>query len=173
MRRVLVIGCGGAGKTTFSKRLGAALGLEVIHMDAYFWRPGWEEPSTEEWERIVRGLIEQPSWVMDGNYGGTLDLRLAAADTAIFMDAPRTLCLWRVVKRRIKYARKTRPDLAPDCPEMLDLEFLRYIWSYPKERRPKILAKLRDLSKDKRTFVLHGPREARRFLEKVEGGWRS
>jgi adenylate kinase family enzyme len=168
MRRVLVIGCSGAGKTTFSTRLGTALGLQVIHMDTYFWKPGWEEPATEDWEQIVRNLIERDAWVMDGNYGGTLDMRLAAADTVIFLDAPRMLCLWRVLKRRIEYAGKTRPDIAPGCPERIDLQFLRYVWGYSKERRPRILKKLETLPADKEVLVLRGSREAQRFLERVE-----
>lgn len=101
---------------------------------------------------------------MDGNYGGTLDLRLAAADTVVFLDQPRHLCVWRLIKRRLRYAGRSRPDVAPSCPERLTYEFLRYVWSYPTERRPSILRKLDALPRDRNVFVLNSPEEVRDFL---------
>lgn len=79
---------------------------------------------------------------MDGNYSGTLDVRLSVADTVIFLDFPRLLCLSRVIKRRLMYAGQSRPDMASDCPERLNWEFLKYIWSYLITRCPEILEKL-------------------------------
>jgi adenylate kinase family enzyme len=166
MNRVLVIGSGGSGKTTFSKRLGARLGLPVIHLDAHYWRPGWVEPSHDEWDRQVREFIEQPSWVMDGNYGRTLDVRLAACDTAIFLDLPRSVCMWRILKRRLQYRGRTRPDVAPGCPEQLSWEFLVWVWTYRARRRPQILERLREL-KTARAVVLSSPSEAERFLDSI------
>jgi adenylate kinase family enzyme len=70
MRRVLVIGSGGAGKSTFSVALGKRLELPVIHLDAHFWRPGWVETPKPEWRERVAQLAARDAWVMDGNYGG-------------------------------------------------------------------------------------------------------
>ena len=89
MRRVLVIGSGGAGKSTFAARLAARTGLPLIHLDACFWRSGWDPTPPDEWARRVADLMSRQEWVMDGNYGGTLDARLAACDTVIFLDVPR------------------------------------------------------------------------------------
>jgi adenylate kinase family enzyme len=164
--RVLVIGAGGAGKTALALRLGDLLDLPVIHLDSLYWRPGWQPTPQDEWQETVERLTERATWVMDGNYGGTLDLRLTAADTVIFVDRPRHLCLWRILKRRLRYRGQTRPDMALGCPERLTPEFLRYVWSYPSERRPQILSKLERLPREKEVFVLRSDRdrEVQQFL---------
>jgi adenylate kinase family enzyme len=168
-RRVLVVGSGGAGKSTLAAELGEVLGLEVVHLDRAYWKPGWREPEREEWEGSVRRLLSKDSWVMDGNYGGTLDPRLAVADAVVFLDLPRTLCIRRVVARRLRYGRRARPDMAPGCPERLTLDFLKYLWRYPSERRPAILGKLaRFSSSGGSALVLRSPAEVRRFVVTLE-----
>lgn len=102
--RILVIGCGGSGKSTLALRLGDVLGIEVVHLDRLYWRPVWIEPRPQEWKQTLRRLAEKRAWVMDGDYGGTLDLRLDAADAVAFLDLPRSMCLRRVISRRLKYA---------------------------------------------------------------------
>jgi adenylate kinase family enzyme len=80
--------------------------------------------------------------VMDGNFGGTLDLRLAACDTVIFLDRPPIVCLGRVIKRRMRHRGESRPDMTPGCPERLDPGFLLWIAFYRLRRRKAILQKL-------------------------------
>lgn len=167
MRRVLVIGSGGAGKSIFSKRLANRTGLPVIHLDRLYWREGWIEPSREEWNAIVVGLLAREEWIMDGNYGGTLDQRLRSCDTVIFLDLPRLRCLWRIMKRRIRYHRRSRPDMTSGCRERLSWEFVRWIWSYRTERRPGILQKLGSLRLEQRAVVLTSGRAVEEFLEAV------
>lgn len=167
-RRVVVVGCGGAGKSTFSKRLGELLGVPVVHLDSFFWKPGWTETPKEEWEARVADLVRLDAWVMDGNYGGTMEMRLAASDAVVFLDLPRFLCLRRVLERRLRFAGKPRPDMAPGCPERLDLEFLKYVWNYPKTRRPGVLARLEDLPDEKEVLVLRSPREVEGLLRTLE-----
>ena len=164
MRRVLVIGSGGAGKSTFAARLGATLGLPVVHLDACYWHAGWVPTPKDAWSRAVEAMTAQDAWVMDGNYGGTLDRRLAACDTVVFLDLPRWLCLWRVLRRALRYRGRTRPDMAPGCPERLTWEFVRWIWEYPRTRRPQILARLTQLAPHQRAVVLRSTREIERFL---------
>jgi adenylate kinase family enzyme len=101
--------------------------------------------------------------VMDGNYGGTLDMRLAACDSVVFLDLPRRVCLWRIVKRRVRYFGRTRPDVAPGCPEQLSWEFLWWVWTYGKRRRAGILERLRTLA-GRRVVILSSRREVERFL---------
>lgn len=165
MRKVLVIGSGGAGKSTFAARLAARTGLPLVHLDALYWKPGWVETPKEEWERTVAEIVARDRWILDGNYGGTLDLRLAACDTAVFLDLPRALCLWRVAKRRVRFHRRSRPDMPPGCDEQLGLEFVRWIWGYPKTRRPGVLRKLAALRPDQRAVVLRSPAEVEAFLD--------
>ena len=165
MRKVLVIGSGGSGKSTFARRLGARTGLPVIHLDSIFWRAGWRETPREEWAARVDELLKRDAWVMDGNYGGTLERRLAACDTVVFLDLPRALCLWRIVARSVRYRGRSRPDMAEGCDERLTWEFMRWVWGYPRTRRPAVLIKFGELGGGKKVFRLRSTREVRRFLE--------
>jgi len=128
VRKILVIGCAGAGKSTFSRTLGARLDLPVTHLDRLFWQPGWVATPTDRWREIQRGLVAADSWVLDGNYIKDADIRLAAADTVIFLDFPRWLCLTRVLRRTI--ASRRRDTQAPGCPDKVDREFLSWIWHF-------------------------------------------
>ncbi len=167
MKRVLVIGSGGAGKSTFARRLGERLGLPVIHLDRVYWRAGWVEPPKDEWRLKVEELCAGESWVMDGNYSGTLEVRLAACDTVIFLDLPRVLCTWRVLKRALMYRGVSRPDMAEGCPEQMPLEFLLWVWNYPRRSRPKVLARLEEFAGSKQIYRLRSSAEAEKFLVEV------
>lgn len=168
MKRILILGSGGAGKSTLARRLGNIIQIDVIHLDSYFWNAGWIETPKKEWQQIVCELASRDTWIMDGNYSGTLDMRLALADTIIFVDQGRIRCLWRIFKRRWQYAGRTRPDLAPDCPERLNWEFIKWVWNYPRTRRPAILQKIHQVKDEKRVLHLKGTREVKRFLKEVE-----
>jgi adenylate kinase family enzyme len=169
VQRVLVIGVGGSGKSTLARKLAAALQLPLIHLDAQHWKPGWTPTPADEWRRQVQALVAQSHWVMDGNYGGTLDLRLARADTVVFLDLPRYVSLWRVLKRSLRYWGRSRPDMAPGCPERLSWEFVGWVWNYRTRRRPGILRKLAELE-ETRVIILTSQREVDHFLEQVNRG---
>lgn len=143
MKKILVIGSGGAGKSTFAKRLGEMLKINVIHLDRLYWQPGWVEPPKAEWAANVEQLISRDEWIMDGNYSGTLEQRLAACDTAVFLDLPSRICVWRVLKRLVQYHNATRPDMAEGCHEHFNLQFLLWVWSYRRRTRPKIIRLLK------------------------------
>lgn len=170
MQRVVVIGCGGAGKTTLSVELGRRLRLPVIHLDRHYWKPGWVETPAEEWNRVVQELMSGERWIMDGNYGGTLAARLAVADTAIFLDFPTWVCLQRVLGRWARHRGRTREDMAPGCPEMIDFEFLRWIATFRRKTRPSVAAALAERGEALRVVVLRNPREARVFLAGIGSG---
>ena len=159
-----MIGSGGAGKSTLATEIGAALGLPVIHLDALYWRPGWVATPDAEWSSRVAELVARDAWVMDGNYSRTLDVRLAACDGVVFLDLPRWLCFARALRRRIRYAGRTRPDMAAGCPEHLTWEFVRWIWDYPRTRRPAVLRRLAALPPDRRVIVLSSRGEIARFV---------
>ncbi|WP_085123060.1 hypothetical protein [Tistlia consotensis] len=142
MRRVLVLGGAGAGKTVFARRLGAATGLPVVHLDRHYWRPGWTALAPADWQAEVERLAAAPRWIMDGNYAGSLPLRLARADTVVLLDPPRRTCLWRVTRRTLRHWRRVRPELGSGCPERFDWGFLCYVWTYRKVHRPRVLAAL-------------------------------
>ena len=165
MRRVLVVGPGGAGKTTFATRLGERTGLPVIHLDAHHWRPGWEPTPDDEWRAIVTDLAAGDEWIIDGNYGGTIDVRVRAADTAVFLDYAPIPCIARALRRSI--FNHGRAVQAAGCPEHIDLEFLRWIANYRRDSRPRVLAELEAGRPGLTLHVLRHPRDAHRFLEGV------
>jgi len=167
MKRILVIGSGGSGKTTVATRLGESLNLEVSHLDQLFWRPGWSKPAPEEWLQIVTDLTDQDSWILDGNYSGTLELRIRKCDTVVFLDLARWLCLWRIVKRALRYRNGRRPDMAEGCPEKLDPEFVLWVWNYPRRTRPKVAKLLREQGEGKKIIWLRSRREVEEFLARA------
>ena len=171
MRRVLVIGSGGAGKTTLARRIAAATGLPLVHLDRRFWHAGWHPTPAEEWARIVTELAAEERWVMDGNYGGTLPARLARADTVVFLDVSRVTCLVRVVRRAARHRSRPREDMAPGCPEHVTWEFARWIWRYPKTSRPGVLSMLDEFRRGGgRALVLHTDAEVRTFVASLSPG---
>jgi adenylate kinase family enzyme len=167
MQRVLILGCSGAGKSTLSCRLARLTGLPRIEMDREFWRPGWVQTPREEWEPKLAALCEHPAWIMDGNYSHTLHLRLPRADTAIYLDYPRQLCLWRVFGRIAGDYGRVRNGMAEGCPERLDLEFLHYIWNFNDRSRPKILAALATHGSHVRLHWLKSDRDAEKLLAEL------
>jgi adenylate kinase family enzyme len=164
MQRVLVIGSGGSGKSTVAAQLGELLHLEVHHLDKYFWGPGWVRPEPDEWLKTVTDLIERDSWILDGNYSGTLELRLRRADTIVFMDLPRVLCMWRIMKRILLYRDGTRPDMAEGCRERLDFEFVGWVWNYRRRSRPKVIKLLQEHAAGKEIFWLRSRNDVKKFL---------
>jgi adenylate kinase family enzyme len=163
VKRVAVIGSGGAGKSTFARQLGDRTGLPVIHLDGLFWGPDWAPMPKPDWIELERNLIAEDRWIMDGNYGSTQTLRLPRADTVIFLDIPRLVCLWSVTRRWALHRKQARPDM-PQNADKLDLEFLRWIWTYPKLKRPEVLARLAALPSTTRIVRLRSRRAMREFL---------
>ena len=167
MKKILVIGSGGSGKSTVATRLGELLHLKVSHLDQLFWRPGWVKPAPEEWVQTVTDLTDCDSWILDGNYGGTLDLRLRKCDTVVFLDLSRWLCLWRIVTRALRYRKQRRPDMAEGCPEKLDLEFVLWVWNFPRDTRPIVAKLMREQGAGKRIVWLRSRREVKKFLARA------
>jgi len=172
MKRVLVIGAGGAGKSTFANQLGKLLNIEVKHLDRFYWKAGWQEPAKDEWVKTVTELARADSWIMDGNYSGTLSLRIQYCDTIVFLDLPRLLCLRRIAKRRILNRNRSRPDMAEGCNEKLDWEFVRWVWSYSRRSRPKVVKLLREHSETKQIVWLRSRAEVETFLARLKNDGR-
>ena len=116
MRKVCVIAsASGNGKTTLGRKLAERLDVPFVELDALVHGPGWVETPREEWFPAVEALLARGEWVIDGNYGSTLERRLDACDTVVFIDLPRALCLWRILKRIVMYRKGGRPDMAEGC----------------------------------------------------------
>ncbi len=162
----MVIGCGGSGKSTFSQKLAKQLGLPLISLDQHFFEPGWKEVERTEWQEINKRLVAEPEWIIDGNYGSSMELRFARADTIIFLYLPTLTCLSRVIGRTFRHYGKTRPGMSANCPERVSFEFWHYVLMYNRTRAPKILERLKGFAGEKEIFVLRSRKE-------VEGFWGS
>jgi adenylate kinase family enzyme len=167
MKRILIIGSGGAGKSTLARRLGDATRIEVIHLDKLHWKPNWTSPPKEEWRKTVEEQLKKETWIIDGNFGGTMEMRLWACDTVIYLDFPRTICFYRALKRAVKYYNKTRPDMGEGCNERIDFEFLHWVWNFPKTTKPVIEERLKRLADGKTIIRLRSPLEVEDFLSNI------
>ncbi len=163
MKRIIIIGCSGSGKSTLARQLASRLSLPLVHLDKLYWRENWRPVTEEEFDMLLQMELEKPVWVMDGNFRRTLPLRLARCDTAVYLDYPRWLCLFRVLKRVLTHYGRTRPDMGENCPEWLDFKFLKFIWNYNRENKRQNERLLRE-ARDVKVVLLHNPRETERFL---------
>jgi len=167
-KRILVIGCSGSGKSTLALTLGDLIGVPVVHLDRHFWRPGWVPTPSVEWLSRLEALLEKPSWIMDGDYNSSLELRTGFADAIVFLDLPRFVCLYRVLKRILKNVGRTRADLPDDCPEKVDMEFLRWVWSWHRMIRPRVLGCLDAPRSNLEVITLSSLEDIRRFEEGLQ-----
>lgn len=122
MRKVAIIGSSGSGKSTLTTKLQKQLRIPLYHLDSLFWKPNWNRTSEQDWVGLQKRLVQEPEWIIDGNYGGTLDIRLDAADTILFLKYSRIQCLWGGLKRHIL---RNRVDRIRGCREKFDLEFYK------------------------------------------------
>jgi adenylate kinase family enzyme len=166
LKRVAIIGCGGSGKSFLARKLGRRTGLPVVHLDALYWNAQWKPQPSDAWEAKVRQLVNEDAWIIDGNYGGTMDIRLAAADTIIFLDVPTHICLRRILLRRIKAAAGRRRNDIPGR-ERLTWEFVRWVLGYRKTRRPAVIKRLATLDPEARVVILRSKRAGRKFVESL------
>ena len=167
MKKVLVLGCAGSGKSTFSELLGQSKGLPVVHLDSLYWKPGWIASTEEEWDQVIEKLIHKEEYILDGNYSRTLEVRLRESDTVFYFDYPRYLCLYRVIKRRILNHGRTRPDMAENCKEKIDYEFISWVWNFNKTNRPKIIKKLEEVKEIKQVYIFRKPRELKNYIKTI------
>lgn len=164
-QRVLVIGCSGAGKSTLSRQLAEKWELPLFHLDSLYWQAGWTPTPKPIFREKVTSILETECWMMDGNFDSTLALRAQYADMIIFLDFPRTICLRRVLKRVWMYRGQTRPDMAAGCPEKVDMEFIRFIWTFNKKVRPDIVNVIRNEKVN--TIILQSPKEVSAWLDSL------
>ena len=159
----MVIGPGGAGKSTVARQIARRTGLPLIHLDVEYWQPGWKPVSATVWAARVVELAAGDRWVMDGDFEDTLSARLGRADTVVFLDVGRVRCTWRAIRRRVVDRGKSRADLPEGCREGFDLAFYRWIWTYPRARRLAMLAGAAD--RGVRVVVVRNAGQARCFVD--------
>ncbi|MDV2683684.1 topology modulation protein [Alkalihalophilus lindianensis] len=128
MKRIMVVGVSaGAGKSTFARKLGERLHIPVYHLDTFYWKSNWVEASEIEFYEAQLNLVKHASWIIEGNYTGTLHLRMEETDTIIYIERSLPVCLYRVLKRYLQNRGKVREDLGEGCIEKLDWPFIKFI----------------------------------------------
>jgi adenylate kinase family enzyme len=169
MKRIMVIGCCGAGKSTLATTLHQLLDLPLIHLDQHYWKADWVETEREEWEAKVMELASNDEWIIDGNYSGSMDIRLNRADTVIYLDYPAIKCLSRVLKRIRMYKGETRPDMPAGCNERYDLDFLHYVATFNIRKRRFLYNKLNAWkSANKQVVILKNDIEVEKYINKLK-----
>ena len=164
MKRVMIIGCGGAGKSTLARKLGAKTGLPVVHLDRIFWSPGnWKHLEPAEFDERLAAEMEKPQWILDGNYNRTVELRLGQADTVIYLDFSRLRCMTGWISRVIKNWGRARADMAQGCNEWFDPEMAAWVWNFNRKNREKYHEMLRN-AQGVQVHILKNRRQVRRFL---------
>ncbi|WP_342508050.1 topology modulation protein [Sporosarcina sp. FSL K6-2383] len=144
MNKIMVIGVSaGAGKSTFARRLGELTGIEVTHLDRLFWKPNWVEAPSEEFSAAQQQVVQRDRWIMEGNYGGTMNIRETYADTVIYLELPLRVCLYRVLKRRVQFHGETRQDIGEGCQEKMDWAFLKFIVTTYGARKKSMMERMR------------------------------
>jgi len=137
VKRVLVTGNAGAGKTTFARQLAAQSGLPYFGLDTVVWRPGWQKASPSERREAELAIARNETWIVDG----VSDELLTIADIIVLLDVPRSQCMLRVVWRSLPYLFRSRPGLPDRCPEiMMFPKVSKIIWRYPGTQKPKVFA---------------------------------
>ncbi|WP_316858263.1 hypothetical protein [uncultured Cohaesibacter sp.] len=166
MKRIVIIGSAGSGKTTLALALASRLQLPLTHLDRHFWLPGWKEKDNLQFLSEIETIAERESWIIEGNYSQTLPMCLKRADFFIYLRPNRIRCVLRVIKRHLKHRGKEREDLAPGCPEGISLSYLQWVWNFDKKSGPKLQGHFDAFKRRKQELA--SPTDVRIFLGKVD-----
>lgn len=168
MQRVLVMGSSGSGKSTFAMRLSEITGIPFVSLDALFWKPGWVKSDRAEFQERVAEAARQPRWIMDGNFQSHLiELRRDVSDTVIWFDLPRSTCMLGILKQIARSYGQVRPEMGEGCPEKIDFEFFRYVWTYRRLQRPKLLDCFQGLRADQQLVCFTDRAQADDYLQNI------
>ena len=169
MKKVLIIGNPGSGKTTFAKALAQKTGLPLVHLDQLYWCGQWEHRSREEFDALLQEQLEKPAWIIDGNFHRTLPHRLNYCDTVFYFDLPTVTCLWGVTCRVFQNHGKSRDDMGGNCPEHFDrqkLALYRSILAFKRLHRKEYQALLAE-QVGKNIVIFKSRAQARRYLHDI------
>ncbi len=160
MNKIAIIGLQGSGKSTFANKLGKLLNRPVIHLDKEYFLPGWRQKYSKiEWVDFQKELIRRDNWIIDGNYKSTIDLRIEAADTIIFFDFPKWLCVYRVFRR--SFGAQQAFDKPKGTKERVSLGLLKFIIAYPRQATRD---KLKAYQDTKKIFIVKNSQETESLL---------
>ena len=158
MSKIIVIGCPGSGKSTFSRELSKKTGTPLFYLDMLFWNKDKTTVEKSVFLDRLSTVLEKDEWIIDGNYASTMEMRLSACDTVFFLDYPLEICLEGIRER----VGKPRPDM-PWIESEEDSEFVEFIKSFNERQRPSIL-ELLEKYKNKKIVIFRSREEAGEFL---------
>ncbi|MFD6934659.1 topology modulation protein [Streptomyces goshikiensis] len=164
--RIAIIGCGGSGKTYMSKQLAGHFRAPVTHLDALYYDDEWNTLDKEKFTAIQEELVAAPSWVIEGNYAGTLPIRLRAADVVIFLDIPPAVCLWGIAQRRLRYGGGQNDSTG--VYDRITWNFIKYVWGYRKTMGPRVQQLIAEHAQEATVHTVTSRRQARNLLARLE-----
>ena len=159
MKKVIVLGCPGSGKTTFSVKLAEKLGLPLFHLDAIWHKEDKTHITREEFDERLGAILATDAWIIDGNYSRTVERRLVASDTVFLFDLPMEVCLEGAIAR----IGKKRPDM-PWIATALDASFKQEIEAFGEKNLPEIYALLDRYRDGKKIVIFKTRAEADEYL---------
>lgn len=165
MDKIVVVGCGGSGKSVVARQLAELLEMPVTHLDGLYYDADWNPLTNDQFANLQHELVAQPRWIIDGNYASTLPIRLAAADTVIFLDLPPLRCLWGIAQRRWRYRGGQHVDVG--VYDRINVSFVRYILGYRRKMRPRVLALVAEHAPQAELIVLTSRRHAARLVDQT------
>jgi adenylate kinase family enzyme len=167
MRRIAIVGPMAVGKSTLAIRLGELLELPTHHLDALYWRPGWEPTPADEWDALLERIVAGDEWIIDGGFTQSMPMRFEAADTLIYVDLPRRVSFVSLVKRRLSHSFRRSPGVPLHCRPMFNFQLFRWIWNFPESHRPVILGLLAEYGRGKNVVHLTSRAEVKRFIASI------
>ena len=165
MRRISIIGGSGTGKTTLANNLSKELKIPVYHLDGLNYEPNWVQVDNAKRDKKINEIIQKDKWIIDGTYTSTLRDRINNSDLIIFLNFSTFSRLFGVFKRYFKYGKKDREEI-PGCEEKIDLEFLKFVINWGKNKRKFILNELSRADKNKEVFIFKNRISLNRWYEK-------
>lgn len=169
MKRILIIGNAGSGKTTFAKKLAEKTALPPVHLDRIFWRGKWNFLSKEEFDPLLQSELEKEEWIIDGNFNRTLPHRIKYCDTVFYFDLPTVLCLWGITKRVFLHYGKTRDDMSGVCPEYFDrqkFKLFKAVIRFNRKYRKKYYRLLED-AENIHVIIFKSRKQIKLYLESL------
>ncbi|EHJ08083.1 AAA family ATPase [Staphylococcus simiae] len=130
--KILIVGSPGSGKSTLAVQLHKDLKVPVYHLDDIQWIDDGTTISKADFESTLRNILQQNEWIIDGNYSDTIPLRLKEATVVIWLQAPRVICLKRVIQRVIK-SKIGNSKILGGNPKTIDFDFLKFVWNFPQQ----------------------------------------
>ena len=162
MKKVIIIGCPGSGKTTFAEKLNKLTGLPLYYLDAIWHKPDKTHIPREEFDQRISEIFATAEWIIDGNYSRTIEMRLKECDTVFLFDLPTEVCLQGATER----IGKGRYDL-PWLEKELDPEFEEFIKDFPKTSLPQIYELIEKYKKEKHIVIFKSRKEADNYINNM------